>query len=100
MFVQLIQFETTRFDEGKALNEEYVAKTRGRSTIRRSLVAKDRDHPNRYVAMVEFDSYEDAEQNSEMPETQAFSKAMADLTDGGPTFVNLDVIDVREQEST
>lgn len=61
MFVQLIRFETTRFDEGKVLNEGYVARTQGRSTIRRSLVAKDRD-----LAMMEFDSYEDAMQNSEM----------------------------------
>lgn len=96
MFIQLVEFETTRFEEGKALNEEYRAKMQGRTTARRSTVTKDRDHPNRYIVAIEFDSYEDAMRNSELAETSEFAGKMAELTDVGPKFTNLDVIEVNE----
>lgn len=97
MFVQLIQFETTRFEEGEAARREMIAKVEGRSTVRRSWIARDRDNPNRYVAAVEFESYEDAMRNSELPEIQEFSAKVEEMTDGTQTFTNLDVIDVQER---
>ncbi|HVX42912.1 MAG TPA: hypothetical protein VHC49_03470 [Mycobacteriales bacterium] len=97
MFIQLVEFETTRFDEGKSLNEEYRAKVRGKGSGRRSTVCQDRDNPNHYVVAIEFDSYEDAMRNSELPETQEFSEKMSALTIGGPRFTNLEVLEVREE---
>lgn len=97
MFIQLIEFETTRFEETKEYNNEYRAKVQGKGTGRRSTVCKDRDHPNRYIVAVEFDSYEDAMRNSELPETKEFAAKMAEFTTGETKFTNLDVIEVLEE---
>ena len=40
-----------------------------------------------------FDSYEAAMANSEDPRTQAMAADMAKLSDGPPTFYNLDLIE-------
>jgi hypothetical protein len=94
-FVQIIQFETTRIDEIRKLDEEWYAKTAGRRTVRRELLTRDRANPDRYTAIVEFDSYEEAMRNSELPETTEIAKAYQALCDGTVTFIDLDVIDSR-----
>ena len=48
--------------------------------------------PGRFVF---FDSYDDAMKNSNLPGTQEISGKMMALTDGAPTFYNLDVIEDR-----
>lgn len=94
-FVQIIQFETTKIDEIRRLDEEWYAKTAGRRTVRRETVTCDRSNPDRYVTIVEFDSYEEAMRNSELPETTAIANAYQALCSGPITFIDLDVIDVR-----
>jgi hypothetical protein len=42
-----------------------------------------------------FDSYEDAMQNSALPETDALSRKMLGFANGPATFYNLDVEDDR-----
>jgi hypothetical protein len=42
--------------------------------------------------IVEFDSYESAMRNSQLPETQEFAGRIAALADSPPAFQNLDVI--------
>ena len=44
------------------------------------------------MAMIEFDSYESAMQNSNRPETGDFSARMAKLCDAPSRFYNLEVI--------
>ena len=90
-FVQVIQFSTTRFDEVEKLYDEMQAQ-REAGTARRGTMTADRDHPNQYVSVVEFDSYESAMENSRRPETSEFASRMAELCDGPPTFFNLDVL--------
>lgn len=90
-FVQIIDFHTDRFEEGKALVDEYVAKTEGRRTTRRSVVCSDRDQPGHYVNVVFFDSYESAMENSDLPETQELATRLAELSTSPPQFLNLDV---------
>ena len=91
MFIQVIDFETDKIDEGRAAVEEYRAATQGRRTVKRGILAADRDRPGHYLNLVFFDSYEDAMKNSEMPETQELAGKLAAL--GGPmTFLNLDVV--------
>jgi quinol monooxygenase YgiN len=92
-FVQLIEFTTSRIDDLKALEEVWMQATEGRRTLLRQQVCADRDQPNRYVVIVEFDSYEAAMVNSGLPETQAVAEKYAALCDGPVRFVNLDVID-------
>jgi quinol monooxygenase YgiN len=94
-FVQIIQFETTKIDEIRRLDEEWYAKTAGRRTVRREILTRDRSNPDRYMAIVEFDSYEEAMRNSQLPETTAIADAYQALCDGPVTYVDLDVIEVR-----
>ena len=92
MFIQVIDFRTDRYDELRALVEEYRASTGGNTTAKRGILTKSRDDDNRYVNIVFFDSYEEAMKNSEMPETSAFAEKMMALGAGQPTFHNLDVL--------
>jgi len=94
-FVQIVQFETTKFDEIRQLHEEWYAKTAGRRTVRRDTDTRDRANPDRYLAIVEFDSYEEAMRNSELPETAEFAKKFEALCNGPVTFIDLDVLDTR-----
>lgn len=95
-FVQMIEFSTTRPDEVRALIDEYRASTEGVRTAGQGKACADRDQPNRYVTIVEFESYEDAMKNSELPETSAMAAKMMELCDGPPTFRNLDVLETIE----
>ena len=92
MFIQVIEFESDRIDEVKALMGEYAPATEGKRTAKRALLTKSRDHDNRYLNIVFFDSYEEAMKNSELPETSAFAEKMMKLALGEPTFYNLDVV--------
>lgn len=91
-FVQIIEFTTSRIDEVLKLTEEMQTQ-RDAGTARRGTLTADRDQPNHYVSVVEFDSYESAMENSNRPETGAFASRMAALCDGPPTFHNLDVLE-------
>ncbi len=96
-FIQIVEFTTTKFDEGSKLVDKFRAATEGKRTTRHAMTGKSRDQENRYFTIVEFDSYEAAKKNSELPETQELAAGLAQLADGPPTFHNLDV--VREEES-
>ncbi|MFF7445117.1 MULTISPECIES: hypothetical protein [unclassified Streptomyces] len=93
-FVQIIEYETDRADEMREMGEQAEQRFGSRSggpTHR--LVLRDRDHPNRYLAVIEFDSYEEAMSNSNDPETGKFAQEMAALCTKQPTFTNCDVVD-------
>ena len=94
-FIQIIDFRTSRIDEGQKLVDEYFTKTEGRRTARRGLMCQDRDDPGRYVNIVFFDSYESAMENSNLPETGELAEKLAALSDGPATFLNLEVIEER-----
>jgi hypothetical protein len=92
-FVQMMEARTSKIDEIMALEREWVAATEGRRTLRRSVVARDRDDPNHYVIVAFFDSFESAMENSGLPETDEFGRKQGALLDAPMTFVNLDVVD-------
>lgn len=94
-FVQIIEFRTSRPDEMEAVGDEWEQATEGKRTVRRRVLCRDRDVPDRYFNVVFFDSHEEAAANSALPETDALSKKLFDLADGPPTFYNLDVMDDR-----
>jgi quinol monooxygenase YgiN len=91
-FVQIIEYQTSRFDEVKQLGEEIreQMQARGGGPVRVT-VTKSRDRDNTYLTIAEFASYEAAMANSNDPSTQQFAEAMGKLCDGPPTFYNLDV---------
>lgn len=95
-FVQTIWFATERFDEMQALMERWAQDTGQAPGLIRTTVAKDRDHDGMYLVIAEFEDYEQAMKNSERPETDAFAREMATMTNGAPSFGNFDVVRVDE----
>ncbi|MFE5495538.1 ester cyclase [Streptomyces virginiae] len=91
-FVQVIDYETTRFDEMNALIDRWAEQSSGRRTATHTMIGQDREARNHYVDMVEFASYEEAMKNSQLPETDRMFKEMVALCEGMPTFMNLDVV--------
>jgi hypothetical protein len=89
-FVQVIEFRTSRFDDIRALADQFDMNGSG-NTARRVTITEDRERPGTYYNIVEFDSYESAMENSARPETAQFAEQMQKLCDGPPTFYNLDV---------
>jgi quinol monooxygenase YgiN len=90
--MQLIEFSTSQPGEVQRLSEQWRADTEDKRTVRRTLTCLDRDQPNRFMVIVEFDSYEAAMENSNLEETEDFAEALAKLVDGPPVFRNLDVM--------
>jgi hypothetical protein len=90
-FVQIIEYETDRPDEMRAVAETFRASQGEPPPGFRVTTTRDRDRPNRYFTIVEFPSYEVAMENSAKPETDAFAKQMAALCTSPPKFYNLDV---------
>ena len=92
-FIQIIEYQTTRFDEVRQLGEDFreQAKARGAGPARVT-ITKNRDRDNTYLTIAEFDSYETAMANSNDPATQQFAESMSKLCDGPPTFFNLDFV--------
>ena len=91
-FVQIIEYKTTRMDEIRELIEKYRA-NRSEGDAPKAIVTKDRDRADTYLTIVEFDSWEAAQANSNRPETTEMAQAMGALCDGPPTFYNLDIVD-------
>lgn len=90
-FVQLVEMTTTRFEEMRTFNEEWRERHPD-AMLDWSMVTQDRDHPDRYVAIVHFASYDVAMQNSADPRTAEYAARMQELCDGEVTFRNLDVV--------
>jgi quinol monooxygenase YgiN len=95
MFVQVMDFHTSRMEEGRKLVDEYEAATEGKRTARRAVMCRDREDPNHYINVVFFDSYESAMKNSELPETTHLAEQLGKLLEGEMKFLNLDVVEDR-----
>jgi hypothetical protein len=63
--------------------------------VRHQLLARDHTDPRRYFAVVFFDSYESAMQNSNLPETQEFAGRYGEVTTS-VAFHDLDIISDEE----
>ena len=93
-FIQIIDIRTDKIDEIMALDKDWEAATEGKRTLRRSIVARDRNDSGRHLVLAFFDSYESAMVNSNLAETQAFARSMESLVDS-MAFLDLDVVDDR-----
>ena len=94
-FVQMFQSTASDLDGIRRVDEEWRKATEGKRTVRREVIAADRNQPGRYFAIVFFDSYESAMENSSLPETQAAAEKYMALADGQPVFYDLDIIEDR-----
>ncbi|HWJ62556.1 MAG TPA: hypothetical protein VNS19_11355 [Acidimicrobiales bacterium] len=93
-FVQIIELQTSRFDEIEALHEAWLADTEGTRTTVSETVVRDREKPGRYLVIVEFPSYDAAQTNNDLPATSRFAEQLGPLLDAPPTFHNLDLVRV------
>ncbi|MFZ3571236.1 hypothetical protein ACOKM5_30350 [Streptomyces sp. BH097] len=96
-FVQIIDFESQRFGEMRELLEAFEQRmqgTEGGPTHR--MMLKDRDATGRYLAVIEFESYEDAMRSNEHPEVAELNKQLSALCTRPPAFINCDLKDMRE----
>ncbi len=94
-FIQVVELTTDNYDEVRQIDDAWVEATAGKRTARRQVVARDRNQPDRYLALVFFDSYESAMQNSALPETEEFAGKYASVTNS-VAFHDLDVISDEE----
>ena len=78
-FVQLIEIRTKHVDEIQKLEDEWEQATEGRRTLRKSIVGRDRNDPDRHIVIAFFDDYDSAMANSNLPETQAFGEKQSAL---------------------
>jgi len=95
-FVQIMEFSTSRIEEVDALGRELEKEAGAAFLARKATTTEDRDRRGHYYIFVEFDSYEDAVQNSESAVVSKYAAKMGELLDGPPTFRNLDVVSVQE----
>lgn len=93
-FVQIIEYRTSKPDEVAALSEQFrktrMAEGDGPAPVR-VMECADRDNPGRYFTIVEFESYEAAKENNDRADTGEFAAKMMALSDGQPTFYDLDL---------
>jgi len=92
-FVQIMELSTSKPDALMELDARWRAASEGKRTLRRSIVARDRNDTTRHVILAFFDSYESAMENSELPETKEFAARFEEFTDGPPKFSDLDIIE-------
>ncbi|HEX3004623.1 MAG TPA: hypothetical protein VHO27_10440 [Angustibacter sp.] len=93
-FVQIIEYTTSKPDELSALSARWRDSRAGDlGGPDRISVLSDRGHPGRYLTIAEFDSYENAMENSGRADTSDFAAQMAALCDGPPTFRDLDLVE-------
>ena len=90
-FVQLVEMSTSRYDEMQKFNEEWRERNPD-MMLDWSIVGRDRDNPGKHVVIVHFESYDVAMKNSADPRTAEYAAKMEELSDGPPTFRNLDVV--------
>jgi ribosomal protein S18 acetylase RimI-like enzyme len=86
-FIQLIEYRTTRPEEVSDLLDRWIAASDGKRTATRTRVGRAR-----YVEVLEFPSYEQAQANSTLSETNAVHEEFLGLCEQPPTFVDLDVL--------
>ena len=80
-FVQLESFRTDDITRVVPLAERWQAETTGRNTLIAYHVFADRNDPRRYVVINEFESYESAMANSDLPETATLAAELSALVE-------------------
>ena len=93
-FIQLVEMRTKNVDEIMKLDDQWEKATEGKRTLRRAIVGRDRNDPERHVIIAFFDDYDSAMQNSNLPETQEFAAKQAAFAEA-VQFIDLEVIDDR-----
>jgi len=81
-FVQTLSFTCHDEDGLIALMQDWGEESVGAIGFWQAVIMKDRDDPDSYTIWVEFSSYEEAMQNSNRPQTDAYAYRIASLVEG------------------
>jgi hypothetical protein len=95
-FAQTIDFGSNRIAEFDHYLNAWMARTEGDRVPHHTVLTQDRDAKDQFTLMVVFASHEQAMENSNRPATAEFAAFLAGISEGAPTFRNLDVL--REEE--
>lgn len=90
-FIQTITIVTDQIESVESILDEWITTTTGERTAQRATLTTDRDHPNTYVHIVEFPSYDAAMKNSQLDQTKHLAGRLEKLCRTEPVFHNLDV---------
>ena len=90
-FVRTIELTTTKYDELRAVGDEFIEKRRSAGGAKPTSVVHLRDNPNTYRIVAWFASAEEAMENSNREDTTQMAERMAALCDER-TFRNFDVV--------
>lgn len=91
-FAQVIDCRTHKLDELNHLMDDWVEATQGKRTATHSMVGRDRSDSTHVVEIVEFPSYEEAQRNSHLPETDKIFQGLVAACEQPPTFTDLDIV--------
>ncbi|WP_202909629.1 hypothetical protein [Mycobacteroides abscessus] len=87
--IQLIEYWTESFDDVDNLLTDWIQNSQGQRTAKRTRVGQDRNESNHYIEILEFNSVDDAERNSQLPSTDAIHERFVKLCTQGPVFTDL-----------
>jgi hypothetical protein len=89
--MQIIDCHSSRLDEMEALSRRMQEdRPEGAPHFRRT-IAEDRNRPGHFMIIVEFESVEEAQRNSQDPVTRGYGQQMGEMLEGEPMFYDLDV---------
>ena len=91
-FMQIVSFHTDSLDRFEELNRRWLEQSEGRRTVVDSALYRDRTDPTHYVSVNHFASWEDAQVNSHLPETDAYATEAVGLATGPVDFTDLDLV--------
>jgi quinol monooxygenase YgiN len=91
-FLQTISFHTDQIDRFEELDRRWIEETEGRRTLVHSALYRDRTDPTHYVAVNYFASYDEAQVNSALPETDALAREAMTMSTGAVDFTDLDLV--------
>lgn len=91
-FLQTISFHTDQIERFEELDRRWVEETEGRRTLVDSALYRDRTDPTHYVAVNYFSSYDEAQLNNVLPETDAFAGEAMSMSTGDVDFTDLDLV--------
>ncbi|MFI6643628.1 hypothetical protein [Streptomyces sp. NPDC050504] len=96
-FAQIIDFETDRIDEMRALIQQFDESHAGQpGGPTHRLVLQDRNQPRRYLILIEFESPEEAARNDAAPDTVRLAEQLTAMCTRQPLFTNCDVREATE----
>ncbi|MDQ1603924.1 MAG: hypothetical protein QOE01_1769 [Actinomycetota bacterium] len=91
-FTQIIEFKTQHIERFNARLDDWIARSEGRRVPHHAVLRQDRDAADVFLLMVEFASHDLGMENASRPETGEFAAFLTSISDGQPTFRNLDVL--------